>query len=287
MNKDNFNHEAAFAEVLDIMEFGLVKNEDNTFSLHDFQEANLGNIQADRFDNAAGIMERFSQSSYLEDYFMNDEAERAEKLVSEGKLHLQEGEEIPDAFDTGEVWKNFIEKHHLENELDSAYAIARLVTDAETEKISLDNITHEDAQFQLLWDDNQLKNVLETDLILNEENKPAIEARLELSEYAEAMLADYSGLLYDNGVETYQQLMKNEPESWINVYAEIDEDKNVRLNVTLDRETADGDTYTVRNIPQDMKDSIIERVEIKLEKENSSIKNKIQNFQQTADELTQ
>ena len=274
-------------DAIEFMDFGLIKNEDNTFSLKDYQEANLGGIEADRFDNAAGILERFAQSTYFEDYFYRDAEQSVSYDVQQGKFQLAEGTKIPSECDSAETWLKFLESNHLEEEYKDVYEISRLICDEETKNINLDNITHDDAQFRLLWDDNQLKNVLETDLILNEENKPAIEARLELSEYAEAMLADYSGLLYDNGVETYQQLMKNEPESWINVYAEIDEDKNVRLNVTLDRETADGDTYTVRNIPQDMKDSIIERVEIKLEKENSSIKNKIQNFQQTVDELTQ
>ena len=281
------DYEKAFEDAIEFMDFGLIKNEDNTFSLKDYQEANLGGIEADRFDNAAGILERFAQSTYFEDYFYRDAEQSVSYDVQQGKFQLAEGTKIPSECDSAETWLKFLESNHLEEEYKDVYEISRLICDEETKNINLDNITHDDAQFRLLWDDNQLKNVLETDLILNEENKPAIEARLELSEYAEAMLADYSGLLYDNGVETYQQLMKNEPESWINVYAEIDEDKNVRLNVTLDRETADGDTYTVRNIPQDMKDSIIERVEIKLEKENSSIKNKIHNFQQTTDELTQ
>lgn len=285
--RKTIDYEKAFESAIEFMDFGLVKNEDNTFGLKDYQEANLGGIEADRFDNAAGILERLSYNTYFEDYFYRNAEESISSNVSQGKIQLAEGTEVPDESDSAETWLKFLESNHLEEEYKDVYEISRLICDEETKNINLDNIPHDDAQFRLLWDDNQLKNVLETDLILNEENKPAIEARLELSEYAEAMLADYSGLLYDNGVETYQQLMKNEPESWINVYAEIDEDKNVRLNVTLDRETADGDTYTVRNIPQDMKDSIIERVEIELEKENSSIKNKIQNFQQTADELTQ
>lgn len=285
--RKKIDYEKAFEDAIEFMDFGLIKNEDNTFSLKDYQEANLGGIEADRFDNAAGILERFAQSTYFEDYFYRDAEQSVSYDVQQGKFQLAEGMKIPSECDSAETWLKFLESNHLEEEYKDVYEISRLICDEETKNINLDNIPHDDAQFRLLWDDNQLKNVLETDLILNEENKPVIEARLELSEYAEAMLADYSGLLYDNGVETYQQLMKSEPESWINVYAEIDKDKNVRLNVTLDRETADGDTYTVRNIPQDMKDSIIERVEIKLEKENSSIKNKIQNFQQTADELTQ
>lgn len=282
MSKDIFNHEAAFAEVLDIMEFGLVKNEDNTFSLHDFQEANLGNIQADRFENAAGIMERFSQSSYLEDYFMNDEAERAEKLVSEGKLHLQEGEEIPDAFDTGEVWKNFIEEHHLENELDSAYTIARLVTDAETEKISLDNITHEDAE--LIIGGFSVQNVSEVGMELTAEEKPVISARLELSEYIQAQVAEYSGMLYANGYEEYSEIQENDTD-WVNFYAEIDEDRNVSVSVTLDTPDADGVPFTCKNLAQDITDAILEKVETALEKEGSSIEQAFAEYERSNNQL--
>lgn len=58
--ENSFNYETAFAEMLDTMEFSLVKYEDGSFGLHDYTGANLGNIEGDRFDNATEIIDRLT-----------------------------------------------------------------------------------------------------------------------------------------------------------------------------------------------------------------------------------
>lgn len=58
-----------FNTFLDVIEFELVKYEDG-YGLVDLQGANLGDIEEDRFQTAAEIIERLSV--YIEDYYLDD-----------------------------------------------------------------------------------------------------------------------------------------------------------------------------------------------------------------------
>lgn len=62
-----------FMEMLDLMEFGLYKD-DNKYALVDFQGANLGGIENERFNNAGEILDRMT--TYENDYIV----EALEKL---------------------------------------------------------------------------------------------------------------------------------------------------------------------------------------------------------------
>lgn len=61
--------ETYFEEWLDLTEFTLIKHNDG-WGLCDRQGANLGNIEADRFENAADIFDRMDV--YVNDYIFED-----------------------------------------------------------------------------------------------------------------------------------------------------------------------------------------------------------------------
>lgn len=68
VNQKN-KYEKLFDEMLEYMEFRLVKYPDGTFGLIDLQGGNLGNIEDDRFDNALQLLDRLD--IYYDDYFIN------------------------------------------------------------------------------------------------------------------------------------------------------------------------------------------------------------------------
>lgn len=68
MNKKN-KWEELFEQYIDLAEFTLVKYKDG-WGICDRQGANLGDIENDRFGNAADIFDRMD--AYIEDYFFRD-----------------------------------------------------------------------------------------------------------------------------------------------------------------------------------------------------------------------
>ncbi len=65
-------------DILESIEFSYVINDDNTFSLRDCQDCNLGNIENDKFDIdknlAMNVIDRIE--IYINDYYLSDIAER-------------------------------------------------------------------------------------------------------------------------------------------------------------------------------------------------------------------
>lgn len=68
MKKKN-KWEELFEQYMDLTEFTLVKYLDG-WGIYDNQGANLGDIESDRFENAADMFDRMDV--YIEDYFFND-----------------------------------------------------------------------------------------------------------------------------------------------------------------------------------------------------------------------
>ena len=66
--------EQLFDQFMELIEFGLIKHNDNNndgiWSVRDYQDANLGDIESDRFNNAMQIFDRME--IYIEDYFLRD-----------------------------------------------------------------------------------------------------------------------------------------------------------------------------------------------------------------------
>ena len=92
--KQQNKSERLFDKCLDLTEFKLVKhqNEYNQYtdeyghwSLIDLQEANLGNIQGDRFKSAQEILERMT--IYINDYIIAD----IEECLEEKNLYPENG----------------------------------------------------------------------------------------------------------------------------------------------------------------------------------------------------
>lgn len=77
MNKQN-KWEKLFDEFLDLIEFKLVKSKNGYFHLEDYTNANLGNIEAEEFDNADWILDRLS--NYVNDYIIDSIIEHAQEL---------------------------------------------------------------------------------------------------------------------------------------------------------------------------------------------------------------
>ena len=77
--------EILFDRFLNTIEFQLVKYPDG-WGLVDKQGANLGEIESDRFDGAAMILDRLG--IYIEDYFVDDIRETMGKGPSEDWSHL-------------------------------------------------------------------------------------------------------------------------------------------------------------------------------------------------------
>jgi hypothetical protein len=83
--------ERLFDEFLDLTEFTLVKHKSNDYeydparwSLIDNQGANLGDIQSDRFKDAADILERMD--CYIRDYIIED----IEELAKENEIDISD-----------------------------------------------------------------------------------------------------------------------------------------------------------------------------------------------------
>lgn len=77
---DDINEQ--FLDILNYMDFGLKDNNDGTFSLDDYQGANVGNICDEKFKSAKEILNRLSEA-YFNDYFTApyiDEEENAKHL---------------------------------------------------------------------------------------------------------------------------------------------------------------------------------------------------------------
>lgn len=79
--------EELFEQFMDLTEFTLIKYKDG-WGVVDRQGANLGDIQSDRFENAADIFDRMDV--YIDDYFFNDLEEELEAY----NVNL-EGHEVP------------------------------------------------------------------------------------------------------------------------------------------------------------------------------------------------
>lgn len=77
MNKDYWDYKNVL-EVLDLYEFELLINDDLTLSVYDIQGGNLGNIEAERFDNFNELMERLD--IYHQDYIIKDLEERYDEI---------------------------------------------------------------------------------------------------------------------------------------------------------------------------------------------------------------
>lgn len=59
-----------FIDIINFLDFGLKENEDGTFGLKDYQGANLGGIEDEKFESAQDILNRLSET-YFNDYFLN------------------------------------------------------------------------------------------------------------------------------------------------------------------------------------------------------------------------
>lgn len=70
------HYDDLFEQWLIITEFDLIKNDDGTYSLHDEQGANLGDIESDTFTSAEDILERMD--IYVSDYLLDDLEEEAD-----------------------------------------------------------------------------------------------------------------------------------------------------------------------------------------------------------------
>jgi len=66
--RDKGTFETLFDDFLNTIEFQLVKHSDG-WGLKDKQGANLGDIEQDRFENAAAIIDRLD--IYIQDYFVS------------------------------------------------------------------------------------------------------------------------------------------------------------------------------------------------------------------------
>ena len=61
-------YEKLFDNFMGTIEFALIKYPDDTWGVRDIQGANLGDIESDRFGNAAGVLDRMN--IYIYDYFV-------------------------------------------------------------------------------------------------------------------------------------------------------------------------------------------------------------------------
>lgn len=64
------NYDELFGDMLDFMEFSLIKEEDG-FALLDYTGVNLGDIEGERFDSAKAIVDRME--TYIRDYMLDDD----------------------------------------------------------------------------------------------------------------------------------------------------------------------------------------------------------------------
>ena len=83
---DDINRQ--FIDIINFLDFGLKENEDGTFGLKDYQGANLGGIEDEKFESAQDILNRLSET-YFNDYFLNP-GEDPEDADSENVKNLNE-----------------------------------------------------------------------------------------------------------------------------------------------------------------------------------------------------
>lgn len=57
---------------LDFFDFELQTNDDGSYSVVDTQHANLGNIESEIYESTKDIVERFTNSIYMDDYIYRD-----------------------------------------------------------------------------------------------------------------------------------------------------------------------------------------------------------------------
>ena len=88
MKKQN-RWESLFEDFLEVTEFTLIKHTDG-WGLYDRQGGNLGDIEGDRFANAADIIDRMEV--YIIDYFYHDLEDELEAY----KIDM-EGREVPES----------------------------------------------------------------------------------------------------------------------------------------------------------------------------------------------
>lgn len=101
VNEQSMDYNKVFEEMLDVMEFELVKYDDG-FGVIDLQGGNLGDIESDRFENAGQIMDRLD--IYLEDYYFTD--------LDEAWEHEGYGEDSANVKPcSAEDWVGFMNEH--------------------------------------------------------------------------------------------------------------------------------------------------------------------------------
>lgn len=102
------SNEEMFDWLISFMDFGLVKyTKTGEFGLRDLQGANLGNIESDRFDNAAGIIDRLG--IYLHDYFLGDEPGEL-SFGDDAEADNAQDEWNKNVVDISDAW-DFFDKH--------------------------------------------------------------------------------------------------------------------------------------------------------------------------------
>lgn len=60
-----------FINLLETLEFELVRDDDGTYYLEDLEGVNLGDIRSDRFDTASEIIDRLDH--YITDFYLDDD----------------------------------------------------------------------------------------------------------------------------------------------------------------------------------------------------------------------
>ena len=106
------NKRIKLTDILESIEFSYVINNDNTFSLRDCQDCNLGDIESDKFDIdnnlAMNVIDRIG--IYINDYYLSDIAERLRvecqdniDITENYEVYLEKMQKYP------EVFKNDIE----------------------------------------------------------------------------------------------------------------------------------------------------------------------------------
>ena len=99
-----------FIDIINFLDFGLKENEDGTFGLNDYQGANLGGIEDEKFESAQDILNRLSET-YFNDYFLNP-GEDPEDADSENVKNLN-------------AIHTFIENESANVDLSKAYEIQK------------------------------------------------------------------------------------------------------------------------------------------------------------------
>lgn len=81
MKKQN-KWEKLFDEFMELTEFGLIKNHNGSWSVKDYQCANLGDIESDEFFSVMQIFDRMD--TYIQDYFLRD----IDELLDEKNIEI-------------------------------------------------------------------------------------------------------------------------------------------------------------------------------------------------------